>query len=823
MYIKAATSASNSTPRGTGFLDHYDVKLIKCRAVALRLQEFLRILKILNSTAKRRSEARFIIPLTNYILALYGAPTLNISEHLHKKVLAISEFKNVPVPDSIPAYDPGLLDIRIELAAVESDRENFKKNVYNAGLQGKILETAIKVTMIALQLAERNCGDSMTERNVKRLPDISGRPSELDETTFDELIQPAEVAMALDLAVLIKNFDTDTSDVSFEKLNLQVLTKFKDHMNGKVLRPIKSYHTSLFRFSKASSISQAKIIMNLPHWQYTMHRIYALLLRILYILTITKAFLRQIYVPNKQVLEAYKTRLRSANVYEFQELLQNLERICLDESDLDPLVESANLYGQSGSVFGVQPTNISQCFENDITPAIRKLRFYFQIMETWILTWRAIQENKSAAEKLEGLSESELSKLLEERMTNDKLEYIVRKNNESAAKSETEQSLSMKTPTKPTPMKTIFKRSSLQRSSLSPIASETSSSGSPPSRGLSRSPSLKNKKPPANKVSRNGSNVSSPLVSRRGSIAENEGATTNKRTTRPKPSTGAKLGDSSTDAASKVSGRRRSASLQSSVQSPVDANHIALPADYQRSNSLQASASFNQRMIRNTFAQVSGNLMGSSYASQLAPPAESPSPVQKSVKMLRSASASPPSGNSSPSKKKSTNHDCDELPNIESLIFDEEKLALVSKPNSNSSSTVSTESQQTEIVADGGEGEDLPEDSENHGADAALDVSVKKVRFTGVPPISVNEDPRPKRRGWYKKPAVLHYPPPPPQFAIQKYTLRQEGAAFHNSIRERDFDSNGPTQKRSSVIMQTDMTGTTGHKLASKWRDKLIR
>ncbi|SCU82128.1 LAFA_0C09208g1_1 [Lachancea sp. 'fantastica'] len=823
MYIKAAASASSSVPRGTGFLDHYDVQLIKCRAIVLRLQEFLRILKILNTTSKRRSEARFIIPLTNYILALYGCLTLNISEPLSKKLLAISEFKTVPIPASVPAYDAEPVDIRIELATVGSDLEEVKKKVYNASLQGQILETAIKLTTTALQVAERIYGTSLTERTNNRQPDISGRRFELNEAAFDELIRPGEVALALDLAVLIKNYDLDTSVASFQKLNLQVLGKFRDHMNEKALRPIKSYHTSLFRFSKAASASQAKIIMNLPHWQYTMHRVYALLLRILYILSITKAFLRQIYIPNSHCLAAHKTQLRSTNVYEYQELLESLKRICLDGKDLDELAGRVNNYNNSGSFFLVQPATISEVFNTDITSAIRKLRHYFQTIDSWITMWTNIQDNNAATEKLDVISESELAKLLEERLANDKLEHIEKKNKEAAAKSEAVENAMEKSPphkstTQSTPIRTVFRRSSLQRSGLSPMGSE----GSPPSslspRPLSRSPSLNNKRASLfNKVPKNGSNHSSPLVSRRGSVSENEQTTGMKSPVSAKPVGGA-------NDRMRVQGRKRSASLQSALHAPSEPTSNTFLGDNIRSNSLQAGASLNQRMIRNSFAQVSGNLLGGSPTAQRGAAVISPTPRKKKPEVVvRSASPSPVSRDQSPSKSPSDSREIDQLPKIESLVLDNEKLALISRKDSPESNDSAATEPSSEAGVDGGGNGGLQDDSENQATDQNDDVIMKKVRFTGVPPFSIDEDPRPKRRGWYKKPAVLRYPPPPPQYAVQKYTLRQEGATFHNSLRENDVESNNAVQKRSSLIAQADMSGTTGHKLASKLRDKLIR
>ncbi|SCU84621.1 LANO_0C01904g1_1 [Lachancea nothofagi CBS 11611] len=823
MYVKAAVSASHSATKGGVVLDQYDVKLIKCRVAILRLTEFLRIFKILEGTLKRRSENKVIIPLINYILALYGGPTLNISEVLRKKFTTISEFKNCKIPELTKTATPGPIHLDSYFPEVSSDRTSYKNDVYNPELQGKLLQVAIKITALALQLYERKYQLCLMERNANRPTDISGRSSALDEAAFDELVVPTEVSMALDLAVLIKDSTADTSDVSFQKLNLQVLTKFKDHMNEKALRPIKSYHTSLFRFSRATSLSQAKIIMNLPHWQYTMHRIYALLLRLFYILTITRAFLRQIYIPNKSYFAAPGTQLRSANVFELRELLQNIEGICFDDNDLDQMVKDLDRYNQSGSSLVVQPTNISQSFNSDVTVAIRKLRFYFQTLETWISVWTVIQENKPIDEKLKALDDSELQKLAEERHSNDKLEHTEMKKKEAAAKDESEKEAALKNQTGS--VKTIFRRSSIGGSKLSPISSNSSSPGTLSPANMSRSPSLNNRKSAVpNRVSRTGSNLTSPLASRRGSMAETNGILANRKSTREISPSGTKIANGDDEKPHNIPGRKRSTSLQSSLVQ----NSGGVAGDTQRSNSLQAGAIFNQRMIRNTFAQVSGNLLGTGNSLQERPLSRLSTPINGLGKIRRSSSPSPLRKNKSPSSKQLRGK---ESPHADCLVLDKEKLAFVTKTSSANSDTESADKFTDSELANADQvsatesERKSSENSEESDIEARMEVLelVKKVRFTGVPPMSQDEDPRPKKRGWYKKPAILHYPPPPPQLAVQQYRLRQEGLAFQNSLRDKDTENSTMVQKRSSLLMQSEYSTNSGHKLASKLRDKLIR
>lgn len=119
----------------------------------------------------------------------------------------------------------------------------------------------------------------------------------------------------------------------------------------------------------------------------------------------------------------------------------------------------------------------------------------------------------------------------------------------------------------------------------------------------------------------------------------------------------------------------------------------------------------------------------------------------------------------------------------------------------------------------------------------SLPTTFKKVRFTGVPPMTDAENPKPKRTGWYKKPAVLHYPPPPPQVTSLRLRMRQEGIAFRTSLRENNAETadglgskldSGGRSARSGLFrgLSADedgrsTRGSVGHRFASRIRDKL--
>lgn len=805
MYVKAAANASIVAVKGGATLDQYDAKLIQCRVAISRLTEILRILRILEGTLKRTNGTKTIIPLMNYILALYGGLTLNASEILSRRLRLLSEFRLCKITDVNPPLNSSPISLDCEFPEVSSDFQEYTAHVYDRQLQNKLLQAAINITQNALQVYDRKYKQCNMERSANMPTSISGRPTTFEEGSFEELIQPLDVPMILDLAVLIKDFEVDTSESSFRKLSLQVLTKFKDHFNEKALPPIKTYHTSLFRFSKASSLSQSKIIMNLPYWQYTMHRIYALLLRILYILTITKAFLRQAYIPNRAFFESPRTQLHSPNVFEFRELLKNLDTICMGPNDLSDLVERLQCYSQQGFSLAVQPSSVLEAYNSEVSVATRKLRFYFQIVESLLSVWKHIQASSLNNEAFGSLDELGLSKAVEERLAVDRLDFIERKNKEAQLKEKQKEAAAAASTE--SSVKTIFRRSSIQRSKMSPSPSGSTSPSSLSPASMSRSPSQNLKRGTLPKKPLNGSSISSPLASRRGSVS---GSTSNAGNRKPS-NEGSSNGSPRIDETLQTGGRKRSSSLQSSVL----ASHNQAD-NMHRSNSLQAGATLNQRMVRNTFAKLSANIEGNGALNSDSKTDRLATPANSSRQMMRSSSPSPlrqkgKSSGASPAGPRSGI----ELPDVESLVLDEGKLALVSKQSPSGSTSASTKSLVERSSSE------ISPNSEVEYQTITLE-TVKKVRFTGVPPMSEKEDPRPKRKGWYKKPQVLHYPPPPPQVAVQQYRLRQEGQAFRKSLRDGDGE-NGGVSKRTAFISQSDVHLSPTHKFSSKIRDKLSR
>lgn len=795
MLAKAAAHASIPNIRGTVYLDSHDVKIIQYKAAIYKLGEMGRILNVVEKNIEKTGGST-IIPLVNYVLSLCEGPMFNVNPVIRKRYQLLCEFKLCKVTMINPALSTSDIDLMAQFPPVTDNFTVLKEKIYNADLQSKLLNRLQRIIGNSSNIYEKRLRQIQMERNARRPTDSSGRPITFDINTVEDLLRPCEVSLCLDLAVLINDKEQDTSIKSLRKLQTQVLVRFISCMNEKAFPVIRNYYNQLQKYVATRGLSSTAL-KELPHWDYSIHRIYALLFRVLNILDVTISLLRQIYVPSRTYLHAVRTKLLSENVFAYNEILQKLDTICTapENETIDELLATLERYSKQGAVHHVQPNSIIEVYQSSISKVIPTMRNYLQVLSSFVDMWKFIESNTAAAKTIANHEESQLLKMLEERTAVDKLAYIEK--SKSGLKS-----LQIGTP----PTSNTSSRSSLKRSLTGRINSSNSSSASSSSaasRGkmsplrMSRASSTEK---PNNKIS----NLSSPQVSRRGSIAEGRApasSTFSKSAADQKNTFKSPLGNKY-----KVVGRPRSSSLQSPLNEDRSATS-SVPLQ-SRSNSLQADAALNQKMIQDAVGLLMTNVKGGGTGTSSGND-RNPKKVPQSSKLSRS----PLTNNRHLDKisavsEESPERNCDSSPLSEmaSLNLNSCKMILEFK---------SEEGERHEEQAL--DGNDVREVDNNF-----LEIScMKKVRFTGVPPMTNDEERSPIRKGWYKKPAILHYPPPPPQFASQKFKMRQEGMAFRTSLRDV---GNADSNKRTSTLGITDVVpvkGSTSQRFTSKIRDKL--
>lgn len=761
MLAKAAASASVPAMKGSVYLDSHDVKIIQYKAAIYKLGETSRLLNLLQKNLEKTADTE-IIPLMNYILSLGEGPMFNVHPVLRKRYQLLCEYKVCKVTAVNPALSTSGIDLEVELPEVPEDLDDLKCKIYDENLQWKLLECFQKIVANSSSIYERKLRQVQMERNAKRPVDASGRPITFVINSVENLLRPWEMSLSLDLAVLINSREQDTTTRSLRKLQTQVLSKFTDCLQKKVLPLIRGYYSQIQKFAATRGISETAL-KELQSWECSIHRVYALLFRTLCLFDVMVSLVRQIYLPNKSYLNESRTMLLSSNVYSYQEEIQKMEALCnLEEHEtFGELLAILRNFSKEGSIYHVQPSKVLDVYNNSLSKVIPFLTASVQSLKIFAGMWKYIESNSEANKKLVNWEESQLIHMVEERLAVDKLAHV-EQIKQKRSKNEAGLSLKGNSPTS----RNAVKRNLIERVNGS---SESSISSSGPGSPGKMSPLRMSRTSSIEKGSATSSNLSSPQVSRRGSIAESRvpalAKTSNDKKMALKPAT---LGK-------RVIGRPRSSSLQSSQE--TDQKPKPFIASSLRSNSLQANASLNQRIIQNAVAHsLNGNGTGPSPSARVRN-AEKPSPVRcQGPAKTQSQSPIP-------------------VPELETLSLNSLDDQICQEHSIDGPTSVNSSTATPEVI-----------------------VSIKKVRFTGVPPMDEDEDKSPTRRGWYKKPSVLHYPPPPPQFALQKYKMRQEGMAFKTSLRE------GDSCKKTGFLTNKEIPSpkeSSTSKLASKIRDKL--
>lgn len=750
LLAKAAASASIPAIKGSVPLDSYDIKIIQYKNALFKLNELNRLLNVLAPHLKKKrdnDESYKIIPLVNFILSLCEGPIFNVSPVLAKRYHLLCRFQLIKLSEVQQTLSTNFIDVEGWMFPEEVPLDHYKSCIYNNSLQWKILNSLSCIAQNAIKIYNAKLRQILLERDAYK-----ARSLPFDTSIIEDLLNPVEMTLILDLAVLINDPVRDKSTHSFYKLQWQVMEKLNSCVHSKIFPILRTYYNQLQKFSETRPTSLSNLQKDLPHWEWTLHRIYTFHLRVFSVLCVIISFSRQIFLPNKQHFLDIKTRLSSENVYHYDliicELMALLSPDCDDVTALFELQENLKFWTQTARtdnnssrtpIFHLQPGLVVELFNNHICKIIPKLRSIMGLLSNWMDCWKYIEKNYKTFDETNDLREN-----LKEKLERDKALYLEVKNAKSKLK----------------------KKPSITKlpASSSPSPSPTSSA-SP-----SRQASLESIRTRARAHLASNSSRS-PSVSPVRTTFNNKNAETKKSMVSPEKR---KL----------INGRRpRSSSLQSytnkqqtSYLNSTRHPSIAPPSklNNQRSNSLQSSTmTLNQKIVQDTVRQL----------------------------MNKSASTPNPSASSS--------------------LAPSPKVSSINNTSSGkSSSTLIANSSDTLAI------ETLTLDPESNSSE----LSIKRVRFAGVPPMTEAENPKPTKVGWYKKPAVLHYPPIPASAMIKplqhksKYnTLRQEeGFTFRKSLRDGLELENGESGSETTMMpFGIEIKESTGHRIASKIRSKL--
>lgn len=833
MPSNAASSVLKTRDRNLVPIIPYDIKLIQYKYSIYKLQEIIRILNLLEknlasqrpnmephaaafldeattqNTESAGKNGSTIIPLLNYILCLCEGHIFNISPLMRKRFELLCQCKHCKLQDLNPPLTITTIDLLINFHHVTINNfEHLQEIIYDVDTQWRLLYSLRTISNNALVIYNKKLRQLQLERasNSHRPYEITEPHSTFNINVVEDLIRPAELILALDFAVLINNKDKDTSLTSFLKLQWQVINKYINFIQKKILPQIKQCYNQLNKYSTQSN--EPTIMTN---YEFTIHRIYALTLKIYNLLTITICITRQIYLPNKNYFQNLKVKLISENVYEYENVIDHIDDICLKSMDgsvnefYQQLNNFIDLKHLSDPKYISKNKNaiIVELYKDIVQKNVNTLRCFLHSMDSWIKIWKFIKTNTTAIEKFAQYDTEQLIKLVDERRAVDKLTFVenskklkVKSNtltidsNFSTAVSSMPTSPSNSRDINGVKLTNVAGGKETPSSSLMKLKIFNSPTSNSPKRNSRRGSVDRTNKmgKMTNSASRNsalshmtGSGSNSPLVSRRASIIDRTSAvrpmisidqsspiTSSSGTPTKQPSSPSMASPLKRNLTAK--NRKRSSSLQSQQSKFLNSNGLSntniyksLPTELKRSNSMEASDALNQKLVQDTMKK----LMSSNLSTHITDPDGTfkgkTRSGSSSATLTRSRSSSV---NSSISTEIFTNEKCEKDVQVKATCRDESDKDDYNNPSLEKLSlgvTIESDSEMETITAD----------------------VIKKVRFIGVPPMTAAENPKPKRKGWYKKPAVLRYPPIPSSLncAIRS-KFNQEGIAFRSSLRD---------------------------------------
>ncbi|CCK70231.1 protein phosphatase regulator GIP4 KNAG_0D04920 [Huiozyma naganishii CBS 8797] len=862
MFAKAAAQVSVPLTRGPYPLRVVDAKLIQFKSAIYSLQELLRVLVIIEKNLKpkakgtvsegeseEKSAKNTIIPLITYVLSLCEGHVFNVHPTIRKRYNGLYLFKFYKLAEVTTQLNAQSVILRVDFPPVVPDSfEEYQRNVYDIDLQWRLLSGLKTIAVNAMTIYNKKLRQLQLEKaaSINRPYQMADKSPPFNIAEVDDLVRPAELALALDFAVLINDKEKDTSLTSFLKLQWQVTDKFVVCLNRKLLPHFRTYYNHLSKFCSLEPSSANKDL--LPGFHYTLHRIYAMLLKFYNILSIMISLTKQIYLPNRKYFHDTKIKLLSKNVFQYEELLSRLDDLCVAKNKhFTTFADNLSAFSESG--IKTSNTIIKQVFKDSVSRDVPFVRNTLRNMSSWMVMWKFIRNNTESLEKISKLESTRLEKMLEERRSVDKLAHLEKINkankdgmfsanssSSSSVLSSTVSSSISSSPPLPWDVKLLNGKDGFQppniKISVHP-GSDTSTSAP------SLSPANTSRRPSMDRQGRLAQLGMSPIV--RGAPRQRQSATGSPRMSRRssvaemKPGVKSRLAVNTTEAKQTANnasantnskktttgGRPRSSSLQSPAPSynpktaKIGSNGLAAsPA--KRSNSLEASDALNQKLVQDTMRTIMSSDMSRHVGNGSG---------MNSGNRSRSSSVNSDTGLGGPvspmTRSKQTrppaNHN-----GVASV-----SSPLLKKNGGDDHETERSGSKPERLVFYNGE-KDTPKGAQMD-RDAEEDTtSVKKVRFVGVPPMTEAENPQPKRKGWYKKPSVLHYPPIPSQINnALRLKFNREGVVFRTSLRE----SLGEGARRaenvgSSMLLNLDeglgvLRDNTSGRLTTKIREKL--
>jgi hypothetical protein len=366
----AAAAASTPSIKGGILLDAFDAKIVQYHCALRKLQVIQTPIKALNIKAKAGKGD--VIPLVHHITTIC-AGSLQMNEHLKRRVVFIGKLE--PLKDHrkvVPHLNTSA--ISFDLEDTEGHRCHYTSDVNYS----KLLEDMLSICDNAVTIYQEKLRQSIMERDAHRRPDANHKPVPLDPNSFLDLLEPLEV-MSLSRLITTPD-DLETCQFKITPILLDAIANTTQNIG--------TYIAQLQKYKERPSEATLK---RLPAWPYTIHRIFASVIKLSDLYAILRRFGRELYLPASNELHAPKL-LHQSSVWDA--MLKTCDEYFLNPKKNEQMVFTSSRATRQGASFQLKHTTITELM-GSLLQSYNLVMKLISILRDLVKGWEAVNAKET--------------------------------------------------------------------------------------------------------------------------------------------------------------------------------------------------------------------------------------------------------------------------------------------------------------------------------------------------------------------------------------------------------------------------------------------
>ncbi|ODV95325.1 hypothetical protein PACTADRAFT_3027 [Pachysolen tannophilus NRRL Y-2460] len=355
----AAAVASRPGIKNGIYLNALDARIVQYHYGIAKLKRLMGAISRAIKASLEGNKESGVVPLASYIL-LFGGPIFNISDLIFKRYEILQNGRKFNYQQPIrPQLSTNSINFDLFENLTNYENSNLKNSLPDLNKNIETLKYFEKLSQNTLEIYENRLKQAIIERTASRWPNKEGDPIPFNTSKIDDLIDPIELE---NIESLFFKQELKTQD--FLKNNkLKTETQIKNDLFKTDLSIIKIITTSIDKclnqllntFKHLENCKNISQIMELKNWEYSVHRGFAILLKLADLYCITRKLGKKIYFQDYHLLKSSSQYHRNILL-----LLKNLDIFFNQPKRNNLLLASIIKLTRQGSNFQVRPDVLVQ-------------------------------------------------------------------------------------------------------------------------------------------------------------------------------------------------------------------------------------------------------------------------------------------------------------------------------------------------------------------------------------------------------------------------------------------------------------------------------